>query len=470
VNTRSIKFRLVAWYVGWLTLLFIVFGIFVYRSLAHYLEASEREALTRRVRQVADMVQRYPPDWAQIGEAIHSHFAPEVNNRLTRVTVDGKVRYLAGAPLDHSFDPALVPPPPENVKRGESFDRRVTPDGTGLYVVVLARTLDGKNLVIEEGSAEAPTEAALQAWLIALIAGLALLVSGAVAGGIILVTRSLQPVDRIIRSAERISSLQLDERLPVPATRDELERLSVTLNHMLSRLGESFQHNQRFLADASHELRTPLTMINAELDEMLEKSANEERVRELAASALEEGERLRKIVEGLFALSRLDAGEALEHVGPVDLGQLASATAEQIGLVAEDKSIEIVSAVSPGVAVMGDKSRLKQVVVNLLDNAIKYTRAGGKIELRVSARDAKAVLEVADNGIGIPPAALPHVFERFYRADKARSREQGGAGLGLSIVKSICKAHGGNVRVESEEGRGTRLIVELPLASANQSG
>jgi two-component system OmpR family sensor kinase len=465
VNTRSIKFRLVAWYVGWLTLLFIIFGIFVYRSLGHYLEASEREALSRRVRQIADLVQRYPPDWAQIGEAIHSHFAPEVNNRLTRVTVDGKISYVAGAPLDHSFDPAMVPLPPENVKRGESFDRRVTPEGTGLYVVVLARTLDGKNLVVEEGSAEAPTKAALHAWLVALIGGLALLVSGAVAGGVVLVTRSLQPVDRIIRSAERISSLNLDERLPVSNTRDELERLSLTLNHMLTRLGESFQHNQRFLADASHELRTPLTMINAELDEMLEKSGDRERVRELAASALEEGERLKKIVEGLFALSRLDAGEAMEQLGPVDLGQLTSATADQIGLLAEDKNIRVTTPLSAGVVVWGDKSRLKQVIVNLLDNAIKYTRPGGKIELRVSAGEGKGVLEVADNGIGIPAEALPHVFERFYRADKARSRELGGAGLGLSIVKSICVAHGGSVRVESQEGNGTRLIVELPLAN-----
>jgi heavy metal sensor kinase len=468
VNTRSIKFRLVALYVGWLTLLFVVFGIFVYDSLGHYLERSERAALARRVRQVADIVPLYPADWARLSRAIERHFAPEVNNRLTRVTLDGTIIYSAGAPQDRSFDPKDVPPPAFNALEGESFGRRTTPDGTVLYIVTLVRSLDGKRLVVEEGSAEEPTRAALNAWLVALVSGLAALVSGAVGGGILLVNRSLRPVGEIITSAERIGSLHLDERLPVPDTRDELERLSLTLNHMLSRLGESFQHNQRFLADASHELRTPLTMMNAGLEEMLDKPANQERVRELAASALEECERLRRIVEGLFALSRLDAGEAIEQLGPVDLGQLAASTAEQMVLLAEDKAIKVVCEAADKVVVRGDKSHLKQVIVNLLDNAIKYTPKGGRIEIRVSARDGQAALEVSDNGPGIPPEALPHVFERFYRADKARSRELGGAGLGLAIVKSICVAHHGDVRAESRAPVGTRIVLELPLMVAGR--
>ncbi|HUR46607.1 MAG TPA: hypothetical protein VMZ27_12080, partial [Candidatus Saccharimonadales bacterium] len=215
MNTRSIKFRLVAWYVGWLTILFIVFGVFVYRSLKHYLESSEREALARRVHQVADIAPRYPSDWVRLGQVIGSHFAPEVNNRLTRVILDGKVTYLSGPPLDRSFEPSDVPVLPIDTPEGEYFDRRTTPNGTALYVVALASTLNGKRLVVEEGTAEEPTRHALQAWLVALISGLALLISGAVGGGVFLVDRSLQPVDRIIRSAERIGTLHLEERLPV---------------------------------------------------------------------------------------------------------------------------------------------------------------------------------------------------------------------------------------------------------------
>ena len=147
--------------MGWLTLLFIVFGIFVYVSLGHYLEASEREALARRVRQVADMVERYPPDWSLVGKEIKNHFAPEVNNRFTRLTVDGQVKYMAGAPLDHGFDPRLMPPAAATNPEGESFGRRSATDGTVLYVVALSKTWNGKRLVVEEGSAEAPTQEAL---------------------------------------------------------------------------------------------------------------------------------------------------------------------------------------------------------------------------------------------------------------------------------------------------------------------
>jgi signal transduction histidine kinase len=271
-------------------------------------------------------------------------------------------------------------------------------------------------------------------------------------------------VDQIIRSAEQISSHNLSERLPVPHTRDELERLSTALNHMIRRLDEGFQHSQRFLADASHELRTPLTIIQAELEAVVENAESTPAVRELAGSGLEEVEQLRTIVEGLFALSRLDAGEALEQSAPFDLAELAATTADQMCLLAEDRNISITCHSPEKVMVNGDRARLKQVIVNLLDNAIKYTPQCGAIHVRVVARERKASLEVSDNGMGIPNEALSLVFERFFRVDKARSRALGGAGLGLSIVRSICTAHAGRVEVQSKEGEGSRFIVELPLA------
>jgi heavy metal sensor kinase len=461
VNTRSLKFRLVVWYAGWLTVLFIVFGFFVYGSLSHHLKEALREALARRARQVVSIVQRPAVDWNTMGREIQSHFAPEANNRFTRVTVNGVVTYVAGPPSDRSFDPNTVPAAPTG-EDGESFDRRIASDGTPLLIVVVSRTSNGIRFVAEEGSAEAPLTETLHAWLVALILGLVLLSSGAVIGGFLLVHRALDPVDHITRTAERISLHNLSERLPVARTRDELERLSTALNHMIHRLEESFQHNQRFLADASHELRTPLTIIHAELESVINRHDITSEVRDLAGSALEEVERLRKIVEGLFALSRLDAGEGLEQSTPFDLSELASTTADQMGLLAVDKSISIRCCSADKVVVQGDRARLKQVIVNLLDNAIKYTPVGGRIKVSVMRQNGKAVLEVVDNGIGISGEALPQLFERFYRVDKARSRELGGAGLGLSIVKSICTAHHGKVEAQSREGEGTRFIVELP--------
>lgn len=464
MNTRSLKFRLVAWYAGWLTALFVVFGIFVYVSLGHYLEKSLREALARRARQVAEMVQRSTLDKSILSSEIPKTFTPEVNNRFTRVLANGLPIYVSGLPADRSFNPLAVPFVLGD-KEGETSKRRVSRDGRELLVVVITRRVGTNVVIVEEGESIAPVEATLHAWLAVLILGLALLICGAVLGGAWLVQRALQPVDEITRSAEHITSRNLSERLPVPQTRDEIERLSTALNNMIRRLDEGFQQTQRFFADASHELRTPLTIIQGELEATSKNPELKPNDRAAALSTLDEVERLKNIVEGLFSLSRLDAGQAQESITAVNLSDLAAITADQMGLMAEDKKISIRCRCAKPVIVQGDRARLKQVLVNLLDNAIKYTPAGGRIDLSVNQDAHHAVLEVTDNGFGIPAEALPHVFDRFFRADKARSREMGGAGLGLSIVKSICAAHRGQVRVYSQEGVGSRFVVELPLAS-----
>jgi signal transduction histidine kinase len=290
------------------------------------------------------------------------------------------------------------------------------------------------------------------------------MVVAAIGSGYFLVTRALAPVDELSSSARRITLNNLKERLPAAQTGDELERLAISLNHMIARLDDALEYNRRFIADASHELRTPLTIMRGELESVVEQIDPSPELQRKAASVLEEVERLARIVEGLFAISRLDAGEAQKESAPFDLGELATSTAEQMCLLAEDKDITITASAPEKVIVKGDRARVKQVVVNLLDNAIKYTQSGGKVNLRVSPHASKAILEVEDNGIGIPTDAQPHIFERFFRVEAARSRESGGAGLGLSIVKSICTAHGGHVSVQSTEGAGSCFKVELPLA------
>jgi signal transduction histidine kinase len=200
------------------------------------------------------------------------------------------------------------------------------------------------------------------------------------------------------------------------------------------------------------------------MESVVEQTRDLPALRDRAGSALEEVDRLAKIVDALFAISRLDAGEAQQEWARFDLAPLAASTTEQMSLLAEDKGVSVSCKVRGKVSVDGDRARIKQVVVNLLDNAIKYTPSGGSINLDVYAREEKAVIEVADTGIGIPPGALPRIFERFFRVDQARSRDAGGAGLGLAIVKSICAAHGGQVEVHSAEDQGSRFTVELPLA------
>ncbi|HVY71227.1 MAG TPA: HAMP domain-containing sensor histidine kinase, partial [Verrucomicrobiae bacterium] len=212
-----------------------------------------------------------------------------------------------------------------------------------------------------------------------------------------------------------------------------------------------------------------------ELESIVREGRLDANQRDRLGSLLEEVERLASIVEGLFAISRLDAGEAQAEWVRFDLAQLAASTADQMGLLAEDKGIKVATRAGQPVWVQGDRARLKQVVVNLLDNAIKYTPRDGKITLSIAPREDKAVLAISDNGIGIPAEFHSHVFDRFFRVDKARSRDgdSGGAGLGLSIVKSICAAHNARVEVASAPGRGSTFTVELPLAPGNgitQSG
>ncbi len=310
-----------------------------------------------------------------------------------------------------------------------------------------------------------PLQRTLGQLVILLCLGMPVVALVAIGGGYYLVGRALGPVVEIAQSAEQITQHNLDERLPIPQTGDELEHLSLALNRMITRLSQAFEQNRRFLADASHELRTPLAALRGEMESLVKQARCSPELQDRAGSALEEVDRLAKIVEALFAISRLDAGETHQKWSKFDLALLGTSTAEQMSLLAEDKGISVACHAQENVSITGDPARIKQVVVNLLDNAIKYTPSGGSIDLDVHTAAGKAVLEVADTGIGIPANDLSHIFERFFRVDKAHSRDIEGAGLGLAIVKSICTAHGGQVLVESVEGRGSRFKVELPLAS-----
>lgn len=469
MNPRSITFQLTAWYAALLTAAFLLLGVFLFFGMRHHLHRSLADSQTKRARVIADtLVARVPETGeAALPQEISDRYAPEINSRFIRISHrDRGVLYTSAAPRDASFDPLLITPLPQPL--GKAFTRIERPaDGNDLLIVTVPYPAVGTPAyAVEAGAPLAPAKAVMRDWLFTLALAFPVVILGAVGGGWFLARRAFAPVERIIRSAEQITLRNLATRLPVARTGDELERLSAALNHMISRLDVAFQHNRRFMADASHELRTPLTIMRGELESILSQSPPAPDLPERLASVLEEVERLAKIVETLFALSRLDAGEAQAESVRFDLAQLVTSTAEQMCLLAEDKHITVTCRADGEVPVEGDRARLKQVVVNLLDNAIKYTPANGRINLRTSIHDGRALLEIEDTGIGIPADALPRVFERFFRVDKARARAMGGAGIGLSIVKAICAAHGGQVAVASVEGQGTRFKVTLPLAPA----
>jgi heavy metal sensor kinase len=472
VIIRSIRFRMALWYAALLAGALALFGAATYLGLERYLQKSLEESLIKQARSIGDVllvnINQSGEDY--VDKEITEHYSPEINGRFIRVTrADGKRIYVSGPPKDGTFDPALVPAPRLPVTQEFTREVEMSDDHELLMHGLPFKASDGTQFLIEVAAPYNQIEAVLRGLLLTFALGLPLIVALAIGGGYLLMRGALRPVDEIRQKAAQITSRNLSERLPVVHTGDELERLATDLNRMIERLEESFHQINRFSADASHELRTPLTVLQGELEAIAQKGQTlPEDVRDTIGSALEETQRLAKIVESLLAISRLEAGEARVQPVHLDLAELARTTADHMKLLAEEKYISMTCDGTDPVEVEADPSRLKQVVVNLLDNAIKYTPEGGEVSISVMQRDGRAVLEVADSGLGISANDLPHVFERFYRADKARSRQMGGTGLGLSIVRSICLAHGGQVTVNSTEGRGSLFHVELPLATGNR--
>jgi len=465
MNTRSIRFRLIGLYALLLAVVVLVFGAYTYKRLQHFLRDVIASSLEHRAQQIAQGILKDIPTKGEgyVATETELRYAPALNDKFVRVTrADGQAVYLSNPPNDHTFEPSEVPPSPAG---GAGTREQEVSNGVVLLISTQPYEVKGAYYTVDVGTSLVSSNRILRALLLTLAAGLPILMGVAIYGGYVLMKRALTPVQNIMRAAQDITLHHLSRRLPVPDSGDEIASLSLALNQMIARLDESFQHTSRFTADASHELRTPLTIIRGELEAMLLGRKIEPELREELASLLEEVERLVRIVEGLFALSRLDAGEAQAECVPLDLAKLARTTAEQMCLLAEEKHIDLVCETGEGVEVDGDRSRLKQVIVNLLDNAIKYTPEHGHVRLRVKSSNGTALLEVADSGPGVPPEALPHLFQRFYRADEVRSGESRGAGLGLSIVYSICTAHGGSVRIENIQPVGCQVTVGLPKSA-----
>lgn len=275
----------------------------------------------------------------------------------------------------------------------------------------------------------------------------------------------LRSVDAAAESAHRIGSGEtLRERLFVPEDEDEIARLARAFNELLDKLESAHGTQQRFLADASHELRTPLTVLRGEIEVALRRERPAKEYREVLESSREEIERLARLTENLLSLARSDAGEGLVTREPVDLAALCERVRESMNAAAEEKRIQLAVEASEALFVNGDADTLERVCLNLVENAIRYSPAGESVTLRAAHQNGEAVLSVIDTGPGIGAEHLPHLFERFYRVDKARSRDHGGAGLGLAIVEALVKAHGGSVAVSSVVGRGTTFTVRLPVA------
>ncbi len=286
-----------------------------------------------------------------------------------------------------------------------------------------------------------------------------------VALGWFIAGRSLRPVDMITKSARQITASNLGLRLPLPQSDDELARLTTTLNDMIARLETSFAQIRQFTSDASHELKTPLAILMGELEVALRRPMREDEYRATLLSCLEEVERLTQVVQGLLDLSRAETGQVTIERAAVRFSKLVADVCDDVIVMAAKKGIDVHSTVDENIIVEGDKVRLHQAVLNVVENAVKYTPEHGSVRVELRQTDGMAILVVADTGVGIPAEELPFIYDRFYRVDKSRSTTILGTGLGLSIVKWIVDAHHGTIETLSQEGKGTTVEIRLPIVA-----
>ena len=302
----------------------------------------------------------------------------------------------------------------------------------------------------------------LHAWLAQLIAtGAGVLALGLV-GGWWLSGKTIRPIQQISETAGRINATNLSDRIATEKMDDEVRALALILNSMLGRLDQSFKQQSQFTADASHELRTPLAVLMSHCELALSRPRSAEEYKQTIATCQKAGGRMKMLVEDLLTLARADAGKLELNRSEVDLQLLARDVATQLKPMADERSVRV-EVIGSAAQCNVDARRIAQVITNLTSNAVHYNKVDGKVTIETAINSTHATITVTDTGVGIPTAALPHLFDRFYRVDEARSRQTGGSGLGLAICKSIVDAHAGEILVESQLGSGSRFTLRLPL-------
>lgn len=444
---RSIRWSLFLWYALILTGIVGAFGGVLYTKLhrSMYREADGR--LRAQARTIAAAMEVGPDGEVELelSEEFLRDFRQDDEDAPYYGVWDADGRFVGGAARLRGLDRGYA----ARGRRRRSR-REFAVAGPAGTLVLVGQKLEEKRDRLQE-------------FLGAVIAGgIGVLIFG-LGGGWFLAGRVLRPVGRISAAADAITGENLSRRIDVAKTENELERLAQTLNRTFERLEQSFERQTRFTADASHELRTPLSIVISHAELALRKDRTPPEYREALQSVLSAAQRMKAVVEGLLTLARADARDLNLRKERVDLHKVVDETARLLAPVAKDRNVSVTASAETAI-VTGDPDRLREVVANLLTNAIRYNRDGGRVDVALEVESGRAVLTVTDTGIGIPEKEQSQVFERFYRVDKARSREQGGSGLGLAITKWIVEAHGGTISFTSREGSGTTFTVHLPRA------
>lgn len=457
MNRHTIQFRLTAWYAVILAVTFAAVGIGVWLAMRDSINETVDKDLRSRVQAMRNFFKpKVSAEEVSPDELIEDAALAPVGTRFRIADASGK--WLYQSPGTEAWGD--LPDPSRLPKRGrfETVAQNEKP-----VRILSAKIPIG---IVQIGIPLDEFEEMLSGFTWTALLASPLLLILASAGGYWMSRRALAPVERIAHTAADIEAHNLSKRLPIRGTADELDQLSATLNAMFARLEDSFQRMTQFTADASHELRTPVAIIRTTAEVIRRKSRSEKEYTEALDRILAESERTTELVEDLMLLARADANAEDLAPGPVELAALTQAACTEARVLAEATGIRLANDRLSPCIVVGDDRALRRLLLILLDNAIKYSKPGGEVQVCLDlcqrGGGRTAVLEVRDQGIGITSEDLPHVFERFYRASKDRSRNVDGLGLGLSIAESIVRRHGGEIGIESNVGVGSTARVFLP--------
>jgi heavy metal sensor kinase len=440
-SASSVRLRLTLWYTLALALIVLAFSLAVFLFVKDRLFRQFDRGIAKEFAAVAIEVAEDPGDFGDI----ESPSMFEVFRGGVSIFRSASFR-KAGLPESPGVPTAGI----RTVRSGggERFRLQAGPVKTDRFLVVVQD--------------EEPVWNALHTLLAILYLAMPIALLLAALGGYVLAGRLLAPVGAMARQAEKIGAESLSERLPVKNPDDEFGKLAAVFNQTLGRLQSAFERLQRFTADASHELRTPLAALRSVGEVALQEDLDVTAYRDRIGSMLEETSRLTNLVESLLVLTRADSGRLPMNRKPADIGALVGKAVEDLRVLAEERNQNLTADLPAGVLVSADEGLLRQAVVNILDNAIKYTPPGGTIRVAVRDQPGVAGIEVADSGPGIPADQRDKIFDRFYRVEKDRPRDAGGVGLGLAIAKWAVEANGGAIEVESREGQGSTFRIVLP--------
>jgi len=455
---KSIRFRLTIWYLAVLVVLLLLFGTISYFMLSRSLYQNLDDSLKTHALALENSIDVWNG---------------QINLGITEQPGEFVLLYGINGSLLQGFSWGLEVPHVDTLvvqalESHTSFLTVQTANGNEIRLYIAPFSGESGIGAIVVGRSTAQVTEVLERFMSILIIAALATMALAGGGGFFMARRVLKPVERIRQTAEEIGESDLSRRIEA-GSEDELGRLASTLNRMIGRLEAAFSRQRQFTADASHELRTPLAIMQAESTLALRKKRTPGDYRKSLELISQEAGHMSAIVGNLLYLARIDAGKDQVNFERINLKGLLTELSSDIEVLAREKGIEFKLAPLEDLSIEGDRVKLEQLFLNLLENAIRYTPSGGSISASMVRQDKTAVIAIEDTGIGISKEHMPHLFERFYRVDKARSRAEGGAGLGLAICKHIAQVHHGKIEVESQADKGSTFSVSLPLAESSDS-